>query len=329
MTESRGNPGRRHATKGLVAGVTVLAGLLALAPRAVAKTPLIESRWQRAEAMGAGSDASATTLEKGRVAVVAANDDRFLYLTLTTHDRALYFSMFRNGMTLWIDPDGGHRKTIGIRYPLGIEGGGAEGAPAGPPPPGPRASDRGRDEERATKPLVPPAQVLEILGPNGDDPRRVLAGDVPGLDVQVGDDEETFTYRLKVPLAAANDRSVGVGAAIGETIGVGWVTSKPRSEGPSPDERGGREGMGGPRGGMGGPRGGGMGGPMAGGMGGDMGGGMEGEMGGGRSGGRHRGGIGGPEGRGDQPKAASRLDLWVKVRLAALEARPLQQLAGD
>jgi hypothetical protein len=298
----------------LLPGIVLLAGLMALPSGAAARAPLLESAWRDSSAADREPRGAGTAIGKGRVSVAASNDDRFLVLTLTTHDRRLYSLMFRNGMTLWLDPSGGRRRTLGVRYPLGIES--PPGRDISRMGPDRRGRDGGPGPGREPEPdaLLPPAQVLEILGSGGEEPRRVLASDIPGFALEILDSDDTFTYRLKMPLTGADDRSVGVGARAGETIGVGWETGREKAEGLSPEGPGSRDGMGGGRGG--GSRGG-----MGGGMGGDM----SGDMGGGR-GGRGRGGMGrgspddrsgGGTGREEPRKIADPLKVWVKVRLAA------------
>jgi hypothetical protein len=255
------------------------------------------------------------------VSVAASNDDRFLHLTLTTHDRGLYSLMFRRGLILWIDPDGGRHRTLGIRYPLGVEDGpGRDFSRTGPA----RVERDGATvPSRDPKPddLVPPAQILEILRSDGEEPQRVLASDLPGFGLEIVDGGDTFTYRLKIPLASVDDRSIGVGVRAGETVGVGWETEKPTTEGPSTEGRGSHGGMGG---GFGGGR---RGGGSRGGMGGAMSGETDGDSGGG--GGRRRGGDDGspPDGQGgrgsgreDHWRIAAPLKVWVKIQLAAAGA---------
>ncbi len=284
MSESRRSAEERAERARRALGFALLAGLLALPSVAAAKTPVIDSAWRMPGDGDATRRVAATTLDKGRAEVSASNDDRYLYLTLSSQDRGLYASMFRDGLTLWIDPEGGHKKAFGIRYPLGGDAG-ARGVP-----------------------LLPPAQVIELLEADGATPRRVLAGDVPGLEVRIEDGEDAFRYELKIPLVAADAKSFGLGAGTGQTVGIGWVTDRPRSGESSPERRGPGEGMGRHGGGLGGPMGGGLGGPM---------------------GGRMGDGMHGPEGRGGRPRSSVPLNAWVKVRLAAFTAWTSQVSTGD
>ncbi|MGH2568569.1 MAG: hypothetical protein ACRDGA_09535, partial [Bacteroidota bacterium] len=53
------------------------------------------------------------------VAVKVRNDAEYLYLLLVIQKREVGREVIMRGLTLWFDPNGGEKKTIGLRYPLG------------------------------------------------------------------------------------------------------------------------------------------------------------------------------------------------------------------
>ena len=51
-----------------------------------------------------------------------ANDADFLYLNLSTSDRALQRQVIMRGFEVWLDPGGGRDRIVGVRYPVGMTG---------------------------------------------------------------------------------------------------------------------------------------------------------------------------------------------------------------
>ena len=218
---------------------------------------------------------------KDPVSIQVASDGEFLYMRLASSDPGMRMQLTRLGFTVWIDPKGGTKKVLGIRYPVfergeeegeGGRGGfggfgrGGSGRSGGER----RRPEGGEGEGREGSAEFTPPERVDILGPGKDDARSLTRDHLQGIEVAMAVDQGTVLYELKVPLAATADRPYAVAAKTGDTIGLGLETAK--FERPS---------MGGHEGGMGGRGGGGFGG---GGMGGHRGG-------GGRGGGESRGGF--------------------------------------
>jgi hypothetical protein len=194
------------------------------------------------------------------VSIQALNDGEFLYIRLTSSDRAARAQIMRQGLTLWFDPDGGTKKKLGIKYPV-VERGAPDEGPGGfggMGGGGGRARG-GRDrpdagDEGSTAPL----DRVDILGPGKNDARSLTRDHLPGVDVAIRSEQGTLGYELKIPLARTADRPYALDTQPGKTIGIGIETAKLQR---SFDEgRGGGFGGGGGiggRGGMGGRGGGG------------------------------------------------------------------------
>ena len=264
----------------IAATFLVLAASIAIPRDAAARETFFESAWRNPSPTDEASRPVLVPIENGRVSIAISNDDRFIYVTMTTTDRSLYYSMFRNGMTLWIDPKGGRHQTVGIRYPIGLDG-------------DPVSERRGLDggDSRKLPSSVPPDQWFELVGAGDDNPRRVAIGDIPGLDVRLGERDDTFVYEAKLPLVTSDDRSLVVGAVAGGTIGVGWKTDRSKSEARPPS--------------------------------GSMGGGSHGGV-GSRAPREERGGSAGEDGPNVKP-----LHVWAKVRLATSEEPAGDSLRGE
>ena len=245
-----------------------------------------------------------------------SNDDRYLYVYFSTWHRRKQLQILMNGLTIWIDAQGGKKEAFGVKYPV-----------ASPPddgmrresPPGDSMrmekrddsdSDRARrmDDPAAFKALVTRyhRSELQFVGPDEELIASLFAGDPDsgetGVEAMIDYANRTLIYELRLPLAALNEMPYAIHAGPGETIGIGikigqrqMLDRKGTGEGPPEGMEGGPGGMGGGPGGTGGGPGG---------------------MGGGPG-----GGMGGPGDMGARPAAES-LALWVKVKLATRPAAP-------
>lgn len=226
-----------------------------------------------------------TYLEDPGIVVGLLNDDEFLYVTLSTSTRAMGMQMLRAGTTVWFDDNGGTDKTFGIRFPVGVrQMVVSSSGSGGQPDPGVMQTLLDMSTSR-----------LEIRGPGEDDRLRFDLDASPGIDVRVTNFAGSFIYELRIPLRQSDGFPYAIGAAPGDTVGVGLETDEIDRSAVRPSGGQGRGGSGGL--GRGGGRG-------RGGMGGR----------GGTGGRRGGGGRGGPGGRGNPGEP---LKLWVKVHLEA------------
>lgn len=180
------------------------------------------------------------------------NDDSNLYICLATTDQDLMRQVLGTGLTIWFDPEGGSKKTFGVRFPLGLREQGREG----------ERPERGErpDPSMMWARLEESEPELEIV--RGDEATRMFVAQAAGIDLKIDETNGAFVYELVVPLDGGSGRPFAIQAAPGQTIGVGLET--PEMEQPSM-QRSGRGGT--PGGGKGGGRrGGGMGGGGRGGM---------------------------------------------------------------
>lgn len=237
-------------------------------------------------------------VEKSHLFVGFINNRDNLYICLTREEvegRAAGAPM--SGLTVWLDPAGGEKKTLGIRLaqaggpPEGEQPEGAPGQRPGSRPerqPRNEAGDRGADQD---KPPMPPGGGIEILGSNGQVLRKMSSEEAAaaGLEVKTGFAAGSSTVEIGIPLVAGDRHPYAVGAGPDGAVGIGFISRKSSRN----DRRGGPS-EGGPGGGMPGGMGGGMPGGMGGGMGGP-GGGMRPDM---------------------NPDVANGFKIWVRVKLA-------------
>jgi hypothetical protein len=233
------------------------------------------------------------------------NDAKFLYICLRTSDETMMKRIRAQGVTFYIDPDGGTGKTHGVRYP----------APPELPPTGAGGGDDG-GAPRLRRPASP--DELEILGPPGTEVRRLKLADAKPAAAALGERGDTLVLELKLPLASGVNAPFAVSSAPGKTISLGLEGAPPGGG----DHRGhSRSGSGDEEAPPEGGRGGGTYGSGGGGRGGYGGSGGYGGFGGyGHSSGGGHWGHGGGSGhsRGERPAdGAASLRFWFQVTLSS------------
>jgi len=174
---------------------------------------------------------SLSMIENGSASLGMANDDRDAFICLAVDSRLLEAQILFRGLTVWIDPRGGSKKVMGIRYPLGAESAHAE-RPAGAP--------AGED----TGPLPGDTSTIELIGPDGQGPRTMRVGEAAGIEVKLGRATGRLVYELRIPLAKTPERPFGIGASPGQFISIGLETGSPAGARPAPQSLGGLPPMG-------------------------------------------------------------------------------------
>ena len=268
----------------------------------------LDSVWRDREVVIDGLDGGAEWegaryfYDEQKVTIGVFNDDRYLYVRLSSRNSMTQRMMLAGGMTIWFDPTGKKGKSYGIHCPLGDtnKSDTTNGkAPDRTMNPGERRENLNRLEK-----MVEQAQKrVELIGPEEGVKNTMILAEVYelGIEVRLDVDKGNLVYELKVPLARSSNSPYGIGVEESGIISFGIESGSitmPNRSGGRPDGKG-------DRGGGGGGRGGGIGGRGGGGRSGGMGGGG---MGGGRSGG---GGM-----RPGSEPINERIEFWLKCRLA-------------
>lgn len=190
-----------------------------------------------------------TYVEEFKVSVGITNDTDFLYICAVVENSLVRMQVMRQGLTVWFDPKGGRKKTLGLRFPLGFQG-------RREPP----AEFREEPEIERLQRMNPISfNELEILGPNKKEKQRMRKAEAKGIDVAMSFSSGKLVYELKIPLMNRSDRPYAINVRPGSSFGIGIETSPRREMGQSPRRKtggmrrpagGGNPGMGG-RGGMG------------------------------------------------------------------------------
>ena len=253
------------------------------------KDPKLKSTWRDREICVDGSSSEWQGCdqyydEDSRTLVGVLNDENYLYLLLSTHDRERKRQIVGSGLTVWFDPKGGTAKGFGVRFPVGI--------PRHRRSMGPFPGDDGSDFSKRN--FDDPKMELQLLGPEQYEQKTMLLENVEkyGIEIKVGEVEGNLIYKLKVPLTQRGKIRYAVRTGLAKSVGVGFETGKM-----VPEEMVGSSGK---KGGDGGGRGGGP----------------------GKMGRRSPGGMGGEDSQNKmsgrkREKPPEPFELWTRVVLAS------------
>lgn len=179
------------------------------------------------------------------IAIGIVNDETDLYINISSTNRAMFQKIVRGGFTVWFNSKGNKDKTIGIRYPTGMNG-------AAPPFPE-RLEGYGNNEypdERPIERFRMRGGEFEIIIDKEDMEFRIPIDNEVGIEVSYAFYEGMFVYELKLPLNESKNSPYAAGAGESELIGIGFETEK--MENRSRMNRMNRGGFSGGRGGRGG-----------------------------------------------------------------------------
>ena len=87
----------------------------------------LESTWKDRDIVldGKGGDwlGAKYYFEDLSISVGLINDTQHLYVSMMTENPMARAQMMRQGLTVWLDPEGGKKKIFGIKFPLGRQRG--------------------------------------------------------------------------------------------------------------------------------------------------------------------------------------------------------------
>jgi hypothetical protein len=183
------------------------------------------------------------------IALGFKNDNKYLYICLTTNDLTKIFPMFRSGFIIWFEPENSG-KTIGIKYPFHDILTSDERMP----PPNDQMNGGENREDLINKMLLKQNEIL-ILNEDKNPVTDFPIENKEGIKAKLGYHSDSFIYELKVPLSV-NKYAYQISAAPGEKLKIKFETEES-------DRKNFKRGNGmmmPPEGGEGGERGGGFGG---------------------------------------------------------------------
>jgi len=222
------------------AAALAFVGLLGAAACASARIYQAESLWPKNPILidGKSDDwrGALAFVGEGELSLGFYNDGDNLYLCLLIPDEMTRRQIMRRGLTIWVDPQGGQAKTLGIRYPAGPP----EGAFSGEPPENPDDADAtggrsGRGWSRRGEQEEPPSEdalnEVAILRTGQKEPERVKLDQVHGLELKMEEGSGLLVYEAKIPLLGDGRSTFAIGAKPGSTIGIGFETPQIKMSG--------------------------------------------------------------------------------------------------
>ncbi len=222
---------------------------------------VLESTWKTSEIVIDGNPVEwKQTIhypEDSRFGIGVSNDDKFLYLCLSSRDQQTSRQIMTMGFTVWFESKSHRGKNFGLHFPLGM-------MKADRPPV--MHEKQGQDPEQMKEFMDAAMQEMEIIGPEKNNSRTVksIVAESYGIVARILPSEGNLDYELKIPLNQDSLCIFAINTGNDSLIKLTLETTKPefaKTGGPSghggrmPSGRGG-SGMG-PGSGM--PPGGGMG----------------------------------------------------------------------
>jgi hypothetical protein len=224
----------------------------------------------------------------GGFTVGILNDEKMLYLRLSTRNQALQRKIMTAGLFVWLNETGNQKLNYGVHFPLPAK----DGDPSQeerPTVPGKNGINLMEPSGKSDPFIAIPQKDIEIIGP-GKNERGVIVADhtsQDGFRCHIGKTRDVLVYELQVPLIKSGKSSHGIAINKPKIVGIGLVTGENERSRQDRDDR--ESGPGGGR-----------------------------EQGG--KGGGHPGGSGqSPQGqhdRGGMQDKEQSIDLWLKVHLA-------------
>jgi hypothetical protein len=209
-------------------------------------SPVLESTWKTSEIVIDGNSVEWNQMiqypKDNQFGIGISNDDKFLYLCLSSWDRQTSMQIMTMGFTVWFETKSQNEKKFGLHFPLGM-------MKAGQPP-----FMRGRqvqDPEQMKEFMDAAMQEMEILGQGKNDSLTIksLIAESYGITARILQSQENLVYELKIPLNQDSLCRFAINTGNDSLIKLTLETTKPDF-----DKMGGPPGMGGrmPPGGMGG-----------------------------------------------------------------------------
>jgi|GEM_PF-4738518 len=155
-----------------------------------------------------------TYLENKEINLGVSNDSTAVYFCITIADQGLRHRVFTQGVTLWIDPDGGRSEVFGIRYPIGL----------------PPALKQQMEPDLRNEPMraIPdyrkwidqlPRDLMLLV--NGEEQATIpISGNARDLELALGFTHGNLIYEGKIPFSELGDIPVSE-LASGTQVGFG------------------------------------------------------------------------------------------------------------
>jgi len=158
-------------------------------------------------------------LKDENVAVGFKNDNKFIYICLTTNDFTKVLPMLRGGFITWFEPENGG-KSIGVKFPFHNASDNNQV---------PKSSEEIYNRQNPGKfinRMLERQTELQILNEN-----KQILNDMPtknkeGIEAKLGYNSDRFVYELRIPLSDSK-YAYKLSAAPGEKLNIKFETLEP------------------------------------------------------------------------------------------------------
>ena len=181
------------------------------------------SGWQKEELKVNGDfsywRANVQEIPDKRFGVGFTNDDKFLYLCLTTDDHSKISQIFRNGFVVWFEPENGNQKTFGIKYPR------VNISDKRPQMNEPNSEEMPlQNNQNNFGKMLENQNEFEVVNQDKYPLLALPLLNKEGIEAKLSFHEGRLIYELKVPLAVSKQFSIAAGVLPGERIKIKFET---------------------------------------------------------------------------------------------------------
>jgi hypothetical protein len=184
--------------------------------------------------------------EGKKVTLNLYNDNDFLYICLISRNHKIESQLMDSGFLVWFDPDGGKKKVMGIRFPLGMKAMGmsltedqrsredweSKEDQTGAEEEKDRAAARRRQRDfdkrlEAVEGLQEEMEIITGADKAGHIKLSLEAAAKQGIEAKTGRQNGYFVYELKVPLIKDSQHQYAIGTKKSRLIGLGMEMAGP------------------------------------------------------------------------------------------------------
>jgi hypothetical protein len=164
------------------------------------------------------------------------NDDKFLYLCLTTNDRGKVFQMLKAGFITWFEPVSGDSKPFGISFPQPNIFSDQQQFKQNNQGLSDESSPQEENPDNFIYKMVMQQTQLEIVNKDKYPLMALPLINKEGIEAKLSVKDNFLVYELKVPLAVGTDYSYTAGVTPGNSIKVRFETEKMEAKKESSDQ---------------------------------------------------------------------------------------------
>jgi hypothetical protein len=198
------------------------------------------SSWQNQEIKMNGDPAewksSLHQVPDKKIFVGFKNDDKFLYLLLTTNDRGKVIQMFKAGFITWFEPVSGDSKPFGISFPQPNVFSDQQQFKQNSQGLAEESSPNEENPDNFMDKMVMQQTQLEVVNTDKYPLMALPLINKEGIEAKLSVKDNFFVYELKVPLAVGNDYTYAAGVTPGNSIRIRFETEKMETRKESSDQ---------------------------------------------------------------------------------------------